>query len=932
MSDKKDSFQITIKQGMEHHSNLMDIYDENDFFYSSYQQAAYAITKIVEMSNFMLEENDYDKRYGTYHQNFEYHNNIVAFCADRGQGKTSAMLSMADALDNMITDKKRRSEKDKEQAKEQAKIKFWNERCDSGISNPVLDTHFECLTVIDPNCFEKNASVLRTVISKMFKSAADKWKRDTEYFLNSDTSKEKQKKKELLADKFLACIKGLDYLHKEKEEVSSYYDDLNMAAEYGDNSNFKSSLIELVDLYLQFMSPDNSCSKQNSMMVIMIDDVDLNTERAYSIVEEIRKYFVMPRVLILMALHIGTLSRSLEQNQLQQYKVLIECKSKEDPSIKERCHRAMERYISKLLPSSHRIYLPSISGIIESNYNKVNLSYLDKDGNDILSGYDYLIKEKNLKDNYENRLFMLIYAKTGIMLCKQGDYIHEFLPNNFRQLNHFLFYMNSMKDIFSKDDKKPTFGLFEKILNVKANGKKLVTIWRKNLTLFQNYFLNSWCPERLDDEHLRIIEDIHKSPSNIKNFNTVAIIGELIKKNDPNKQQNQPDINDIREQPIKSSGYTPFSDVIWSLNVLKHSVNPVHYFTFIYAVKMYYTIYTHIIASQGIWDCLGENPRDYSPFKTLFGILGGRIFPMHYYAAKKLPLYVLEWKTPQIFEKGEYEGLFFFMSKATRPSQTNTYYRSEIPLMIFGENSQNQETPYYKHNSGFHYKCNVDFREGVLEKTEDPGKIKLSTKYVFFDFFQPIMNLLKHNYENIYYNKQYLGVLYSVLALVCNLDLQDIIYKKYFKIPYTDENLPKKDENQSPGQNLRDMFIEPVYKKICDNEIKKGIIFDIEFDLYKMFDKELIYNLASFPYIQKIIDHGINTDIINSDKDFYAVYLPLEENNQGNISITGQPPIPEQSPSTGQIPSAGQTQNTEESKKSEEDTLQDPIEALYESM
>jgi len=558
MSDKKDSFQITIKQGMEHHSNLMDIYDKNDFFYSSYQQAAYAITKIVEMSNFMLEENDYDKRYGTYHQNFEYHNNIVAFCADRGQGKTSAMLSMADALDNMITDKKRRSEKDKEQTKEQAKIKFWNERCDSGISNPVLDTHFECLTVIDPNCFEKNASVLRTVISKMFKSAADKWKRDTEYFLNSDACKEKQKKKELLADKFLACIKGLDYLHKEKEEVSSYYDDLNMAAEYGDNSNFKSSLIELVDLYLQFMSPDNSCSKQNSMMVIMIDDVDLNTERAYSIVEEIRKYFVMPRVLILMALHIGTLSRSLEQNQLQQYKVLIDYKKKEDPSIKERCHRAMERYISKLLPSSHRIYLPSISGIIESDYNKVTLSYLDKDENDILSGYDYLIKEKNLKDNYENRLFMLIYAKTGIMLCKQGDYIHEFLPNNFRQLNHFLFYMNSMKDIFSKNDKKPTFGLFEKILDVKTNDKnndkELITIWRKNLTMFQNYFLNSWCPERLDDEHLRIIEDIHKSPSNIKNFNTVAMIGELIKKNDPNKQQNQPDINDIREQPIKGSG------------------------------------------------------------------------------------------------------------------------------------------------------------------------------------------------------------------------------------------------------------------------------------------------------------------------------------------------------------------------------------------
>ena len=494
-----------------------------------------------------------------------------------------------------------------------------------------------------------------------------------------------------------------------------------------------------------------------------------------------------------------------------------------------------------------------------------------------------------------------------------------------------------MKDIFSKDDKKPTFGLFEKILDVKTNDKnndkELITIWRKNLTMFQNYFLNSWCPERLDDEHLRIIEDIHKSPSNIKNFNTVAIIGELIKKNDPNKQQNQHDINDIREQPIKGSGYTPFSDVIWSLNVLKHSVNPVHYFTFIYAVKMYYTIYTHIIASQGIWDCLGENPRDYSPFKTLFGILGGRIFPMHYYAEKKLPLYVLECETPQILEKGEYEGFFFFMSKAARLSNTDSYYRSEIPLMILGKKSQNQGPPHYNYNSGFLYKCNVDFREGVLKGAENIGTKVLSTKYVFFDFFQPIMNLLKHYHlENFNKKdteaKEAKEALYSVLALVCNLDLQDIIYKKYFKIPYTDENLPKKDENQSPGQNLLDMFIEPVYQKICDEEIKKGIIFDIEFDLYKMFDKELIYNLASFPYIQKIIDNGINTDIINSEKGFYAVYLPLEENNQGNISGTGQPPIPEQSPSTGQIPSAGQTQNTEEPKKSEEDTVQNIIEAL----
>ena len=304
-NENKNVFEIKIKQGMEHYSNLMDIYDKNEFFYDSYRQAAYAITRIAEMSSVARKKQNKPDNYINNYPS-EFHNNIIAFCADRGQGKTSAMISMADALHKMDSS-----------CREEKEI-FWNKQCDNKETNPVLDTHFDCLSVIDPTCFEDNDSIIRTVISKMFKRASDKWKSDSAaYSFRAD--ERYRDKKEKLSDKFFGCFKGLDYLYKEKKEISSYYDDINMAAEYGDSNNFKKEFIELVDMYLDFMYQGHE--NKNSMLVIQIDDVDLNIEKSYSIVEEIRKYFVIPGVIVLMALHIGTLSRTIEQYYLQHYKL-----------------------------------------------------------------------------------------------------------------------------------------------------------------------------------------------------------------------------------------------------------------------------------------------------------------------------------------------------------------------------------------------------------------------------------------------------------------------------------------------------------------------------------------------------------------------------------------------------------------------------------
>lgn len=779
----KRTYHIQIEKGMEHHSKLMNIYDKDDLFYDAYCQAAYAITRIVERSRAEQQKNYAHQWYENCYRQFEYHNNIVSFCADRGQGKTSAMLSVAEALQTMQT-----------RTHEKEQRAFWNQQMKDNRDNPVLSVHFECLPVSDPNSLEKNTSILRTVMSKMFKAASENWESAANN-LSSRQHDEKRQKKEQLAEQFLKCFKGLDFLYKEKKEIASYYDDLNMAAEYGDSNNMKDAFMKLVRYYLDFMADDH----KDAMLVILVDDADLNIEQAYYIVEEIRKYFVMPGVIVLAAMHIGTLSRTLEQHFMEQYKTLMAYKQ----DIRERCHSAMERYITKLLPAAHRIYLPAITGVFEQSYNRLLLSYTEQEsGGDRpassdradKAAYGYLLKSSlynPFPDNYETRLFCLIYAKTGIILTQQGNFLHEFLPNNFRHLNHFLFYMNSLPTLVPEEKnakEENPYGLFGRIISdiregdagrISAKGK--TERWMNNLLMFLNYFLRIWCAERLTDDQLGAIEKIDLSPLPMKNMTAVQQIRNILNKC---RDVGAP-IEDLREQKRENTQYTPFSDVVWALNRLSFSVSQRNQLTFISAVKMYYTILLHITALKSILSYLEKSDR--WPFSAFYDLLGGRIFPMHYYLNNRLPFYLLSIEADKLFKPNSpYAPLLRFL----RPCFTDA---SGVIRVVYSDGLNG-----YTYGGSY----TVDFR---LSGWRDYALAENQ----LFDFMAPLVTLFERDAFELHLTKMTSADAFSdLLHLVCNLDLQEVIYKGFFCERYTvvsDElsNLVKMIKHDPPDSAQR---------------------------------------------------------------------------------------------------------------------------------
>ena len=135
-------YEINIRKGREHRAFLTPdrVNDPREFFVNAYQDAKFQLAEIVGAA-FRWKEKDNKglpakKQIELLH---EYPNNVIAFCADRGRGKTTAMLSFSNALEMLGG-----GEKD-------ASAAFWgNLLQNTSAPYELLGTQFEVMSSIDP--------------------------------------------------------------------------------------------------------------------------------------------------------------------------------------------------------------------------------------------------------------------------------------------------------------------------------------------------------------------------------------------------------------------------------------------------------------------------------------------------------------------------------------------------------------------------------------------------------------------------------------------------------------------------------------------------------------------------------------------------------------------------------------------------------------
>lgn len=439
---------INITAGEEYQLHVIDENSDisKDFFYDVHCSAFKEVIKIINENK--IQDNEKIQK-----NIVETSNNIICFCGERGQGKSSAMLSFSRILNNINNHNINR---------------YFNE-----YTNQLRDKRFHILSRIDPTELENEQSILKVILSRMFF--------DFKNYLNQNNVLTMPNE---MLDNFQKCYKNINLIKNietvQKEQI--YEDDLEALSNLSDSANIKNDFYNLINQFLCFMGGKD-------WLVIQIDDTDLNVNNAYNIVEDIRKYFMIPKVIVLMATKMDQLTKAIEQSYIKSFDYL----HKAEGVFLCDFHQMATKYIEKLIPGSREIILPEISlGDVSDSYKNLYLQYVKTDGTTILSG---LLQEKVLE---------FIYRKTGIIFVKPENSSHSIIPKTARGLSNFLSILNSMEDI-----KQVTS--FKDLEDVDAY------LRLENITRFEEYFFNTWIEENVNVAFVQMLKELMKSPWETKN-------------------------------------------------------------------------------------------------------------------------------------------------------------------------------------------------------------------------------------------------------------------------------------------------------------------------------------------------------------------------------------------------------------------------------
>lgn len=630
MADREKNrglYEIHIKKGREYRAAIEPekVNSPTEFFSSAYQEAKVQLREILLAS---LQSGKRETKGLSTKEKIqllrENPNNVIAFCADRGRGKTTAMLSFSNALEALSDSPKSDS----------ATSLFWGDI--ATINDDLQNIRFEVLSPVDPAAMENSDSVLQQVISQMFENICKKIETGVDNRAFDDIS-----------DKFQKCAQAIDSLYKDpKTRTSLIEDELEQIAEMGESAKLLLLLHELVDRYLDFM-----CGKYaKCCLVVQIDDADMDIGRAYQILEDMRKYLGLPRVIVLMATNIQQLETTVEQHFLQEYEHGL--KYSQSMITVERCHDIAVLYLEKAIPHTRRIYLPDIDKTIRQHLSRVRVVYEDKDKD----------TDKNKEENnilasdgaYQKQLLELLYRKTGMVFTFEEDYLHNLLPKHLRELSQFLSFFSNMKDL--SDGYKLAAEIFinQGFPEPEKNSQELDQ-WEKNLGRLELYLVNLWSATNLRENSRNLFLEFVAQPEPIRNLFLLRNIADYYAQEQAALESTHSELmwdeSDWRNEFIRACELqgislpsypremqgvisASYADVMGVMTVLTNLPGGNRQYRFVYAVRLFYSIRLHIALIQEL-RALGEGvPTDPVTrlqtinFQTLTDILQGTLLKL----------------------------------------------------------------------------------------------------------------------------------------------------------------------------------------------------------------------------------------------------------------------------------------------------------------
>lgn len=356
---------------------------ERSFFRDIYLNGADVVDSIIEQPERgpKLDKND------PFLNEKQDYNNIIAFCGERGTGKSSAMISFAQSLLRL---------KDSRESQMFYKGK------------KLVTKDFRTIQVIDPSLFEEHENIFEVILAQLFSSFEKELSK-------KDKGSDVTAKRELL-EQFEKVYENLQTIRKDGQKYDG--EALETLDKLACGANLRQNFKELVKRYLDFIVGKGA--SDSTYLIIPIDDFDLNVNAAAEMAEHIRKYLMIPNVIILLAVKIEQLIIAKEQKVREDFKTLLDYRAlPEDPK------EITLKYIGKLVPSNRRIEMPVLNGALTDS----KFQLITKSDQEIY---------KNIFEGFQVSFFY----KTSAIISSKEFFDIELFPRTLRELKDFFVVLN----------------------------------------------------------------------------------------------------------------------------------------------------------------------------------------------------------------------------------------------------------------------------------------------------------------------------------------------------------------------------------------------------------------------------------------------------------------------------------------------------------
>lgn len=384
-----------------------------------------------------------DNRDDDFKSNDIWRNNIFAFIGERGSGKTSCMRSIVHLLEDPLN---------------------------SQLDNAVLKSHFYALDMIDPSFIDNESNIIGVILATLYKKFLD----------HSQNVNDSLKFK--LAESFARVQHDFSRMMTGSAIPD---DDLEALSSLSAAIDLRTSMYDLIDKFMKYMG------KENAILLISVDDIDLHSRDATKMVEQIRKYLVLPNVLVVMAVKLDQLAKLKRLHYSREYSDTRQTLNDKD------LDEMVDRYITKLVPYNHRVYMPE-----STFYWDAGLHINQKN----TSCYQF--------ESVRQAVPELIFRKTRYLFYNSAVKTSFIVPDNLRELRQIIRLLVDMKDYWQHD----------------GDGKIIAEEYN-NKEVFKKYLFESWVKNHLDADSQEGIKEFASISEGIQiNATALRIIRDKFEK------------------------------------------------------------------------------------------------------------------------------------------------------------------------------------------------------------------------------------------------------------------------------------------------------------------------------------------------------------------------------------------------------------------